>query len=54
MKKIKTKSKDSIYAEYRKILEMPHLSKKQIDVMRDNLKALAVAICEHVWNKKFY
>jgi hypothetical protein len=54
MKKIKIRTKDSIYDEYRKILEMPDLSKKQIDVMRYNLKILAMAICEHVWRKKFY
>lgn len=55
MKKyIKPKSEDLIYRQYRVILKKPHLSLKEFDGMRLNLKMLAETICEHVWKKKFY
>jgi len=48
------KEKADIYSKYRQILDMPHLTNRQIDQMRKNLGLLARAICEHVWHKKFY
>lgn len=44
----------NIYDKYRKILEMPNHTDKEIEEMRHNLKLLAMTICEHVWKKKFY
>jgi len=49
-----TIKKVSIYNEYRRVLEMPKLTDKEIEEMRDNLKLIATTICEHVWKKKFY
>jgi len=55
MNKQKTKTKkESIYNEYRRILEKPDLSNKEIEEMRDNLRLIATTICEHVWKKKFH
>jgi hypothetical protein len=48
------KRNKDIYDRYREILEMPHLTPKEIDRMRQNLLAIARAVCEHVWKKKFY
>jgi hypothetical protein len=50
----KTKAKKDIYDQYRETLEMPKLTRQEIDRMRENLRAIARAICEHVWKKKFY
>ena len=47
-------SASGIYARYREILERPDLSRKEIDEMRENVRLLAQAICEHVWGKKLY
>ena len=44
----------SISDKYRKILEMPNLTDKEIKEMRHNVKLLTTNICEHVWKKKFY
>lgn len=44
----------NIYDKYRKILETPNLTEKEIEEMRRNMKLLAMIICEHVWKKKFY
>jgi hypothetical protein len=52
--KSRNKTKKDIYDRYREVLEMPHLTPQEIDRMRVNLNALARAICEHVWKKKFY
>lgn len=49
----KNKKKD-IYDKYRRILEMPDLSDKEVEEMRKNLKLIAQTICEYVWGKKFY
>lgn len=49
----KTASK-SIYDKYRKILENPELTEKEVEEMRHNLRLVATAICEHVWQKKFH
>lgn len=49
----KTTTKN-IYDKYRKILEMPNLTDKEIDDMQRNMKDIAITICEHVWKKKFY
>lgn len=49
----KTTNKN-ICDKYRKILEMPNLTDKEIDEMRHNLKLVATTFCEHVWKKKFY
>ena len=48
------KGQSDIYARYREILEMPDLPRKEIDEMRENVRLLAQAICEHVWGKKLY
>ncbi len=48
------KRKVDIYEKYRSILKMPGLTNKEIDEMRKHLGLLAQAICEHVWEKKFY
>jgi hypothetical protein len=50
----KSRKKASIYDRYRRILNMPDLTNKEIDGMRNNLSLLAQTICEHVWGKKFY
>jgi hypothetical protein len=52
--KRKPKAKQDIYIKYRTILERPNLTEREIDQMRENLTAIARAICEHVWKKKFY
>jgi len=49
----KTTTKN-IYDKYRKILEMPNLTDKEIEEMRSNMKLLTMSICEHIWKKKFY
>jgi len=48
------KEKTGIYEKYRRILNMPNLTNKEIDVMRKHLGLLAQTICEHVWGKRFY
>ncbi len=48
------KRKVDIYEKYRRILKMPGLTNKEIDVMRKHLGLLAQTTCEHVWEKKFY
>jgi hypothetical protein len=48
------KKKDSVYDKYRRILDMPNLTKREIDEMRKSMTLLARTICEHVWGKKFY
>lgn len=52
--KAKSKKGRDAYSHYREMLGMPHVSKKQIDEARANLQAIARAVCEHVWGKKFY
>jgi hypothetical protein len=42
------------YLLYREKLKMRKLTKKQIDEMRQTMQAIARAVCEHVWGKKFY
>jgi hypothetical protein len=46
--------KADIYEKYRRILNMPNLTNKEIEGMRKHLCLLAQTICEHVWGKKFY
>jgi hypothetical protein len=46
--------KPDIYEKYRRILNTPSLTNKEIDEMRKHLTLLAQTICEHVWRKKFY
>ncbi len=48
------KKKVDIYEKYRRILKMPGLTNKEIDVMRRHLGLLAQTTCEHVWKRKFY
>jgi len=48
------KGKLSIYDRYRQILDMPDLTDKEIDQMRNHLDLLVRTVCEHVWKKKFY
>lgn len=43
-----------LYNQYRKELNMPNLTEKEIDEMRKNIKLIAMTICEHVWKKKFH
>jgi len=49
-----SRGKAGIYDKYRRILNRPELTNKEIDEMRNNLSLLARTICEHVWGKKFY
>jgi hypothetical protein len=46
--------KEDIYNKYRRLLEMPNLTKSEIDEMRRHVILLAQTICEHVWGKDFY
>ncbi len=46
--------KENIRDSYRRILEMPDLTDKDIDDMRQHVILLAQTICEHVWGKEFY
>jgi len=46
--------KADIYEKYRRILNMPRLTNKEIEEMRKHLTLLAQTICEHVWGEKFY
>lgn len=46
--------KEDIYVKYRRVLEMPDLTKTEIDQMRVHVILLAQTVCEHVWGKKFY
>lgn len=41
-------------ARYRELLNRPELSKKEIEQIRQTLRAIARAVCEHVWNQEFY
>jgi len=54
MKKNSKLKKKNIYNEYRRILQQPNLTDKEIDKIRSNMVLLAQAVCEHVWKKKFY
>ena len=47
-------NRSDIYAKYREILEMPDLTRKEVDKMRESIRLIAQSICEHVWGKKFY
>jgi tRNA C32,U32 (ribose-2'-O)-methylase TrmJ len=49
-----SRKKDSIHDRYRRILNRPGLTDREIDEMRKNLSLFAQTICEHVWGKKFY
>jgi len=53
-KDTKKTTNKNIYDEYRKILEQPELSDKEIEEARHNIRQVAIVICEHVWKKKFY
>jgi len=46
--------KKDIREFYREVLNMPGLTDKEIDQMRQNVVRLARAVCEHVWGRKFY
>lgn len=46
--------KEDIYDKYRRVLEMPNLTKPEIDEMRKHVILLAQTIREHVWGKDFY
>jgi len=46
--------KKNICNEYRKSLDAPNLTEKEVEEIRHNLKLVATAICEHVWKKKVY
>ena len=48
------KHQASIYATYRRIFRRTDLTDKEIDAMRNPVILLAQAICEHVWEKKFF
>jgi hypothetical protein len=48
------RKKASIYEKYRRILNMPDLTNKEIDEMRKRISLLTQTICEHIWGKKFY
>lgn len=50
----KLRRRENIHDAYRRILEMPQLTDKEIDEMRKHVVLLAQTICEHVWGKKFY
>lgn len=50
----KSKKGRDVYTLYRDKLRMPQLTKRQINEIRANLRAVAHAVCEHVWRKKFY
>jgi len=52
--KRKPKANKDIYNQYRAILERPALTEREIDQMRENMRAIARAVCEHVWKKKVY
>jgi hypothetical protein len=53
--KVKKKEKRGIiYDKYRRILNRPTLTEREIDEMRNHTRLLARTICEHVWGKKFY
>ena len=52
--KRRRKSQPDIYTHYREILELPDLSRREIDEMRENVRLLAQAVCEHVWGRKLY
>jgi hypothetical protein len=49
----KTRKKD-IHDFYREVLQMPDLTDREIDQIRQNVIRLARAICEYVWGRKFY
>ena len=49
----KMKKKD-ICDKYRRVLEKPDLSNKEVAEIRKNLRLIAQTVCEHVWGKKFY
>ena len=47
-------SDQNMYDKYRRILEMPNLTDKEIGDMHHHMKLLAITICEHVWKKQLY
>ena len=46
------KKKKSIYLKYREILELPKLTDEEIDIMRKNVRLLALSLVEHVLKTK--
>jgi hypothetical protein len=39
---------------YHKMPQVPDLTDREIDDMRQHVIRIARAICEHVWGKRFY
>jgi cytochrome P450 len=55
MKRKRTPKKlPTIHDRYRKALAKPELSAREIEEMREHVRRLARAICEHVWQEKFF
>jgi hypothetical protein len=52
--KQKRKRSDDRNSRYRELLKRPDLSKKEIEQIRQTLRAIARAFCEYVWNQQFY
>lgn len=46
--------KTSTAEMYRRLLRMPTLKDFEVEEIRKNVQAIARAVCEHVWGKKFY
>lgn len=39
---------------YRDLLEQPDVSTEEIEQIRQTLRAIARAVCEHIWHQEFY
>jgi hypothetical protein len=49
-----SRKRHDVYAHYREKLNLPKLTNREIDEIRQRLQEIARAICEHVWNEKFF
>lgn len=47
-------SKREVDDLYRKLLNAPDLTRKEIDEIRRHVQRIAQTICEHVWGKKVF
>jgi hypothetical protein len=49
---MRRKKKKTIYEKYRMILRKPHISNDEIDIMRKNIRLIALSLVEHVLKTK--
>jgi hypothetical protein len=50
----KREETENIADAYRRLLRKPKLSQSTVEETRKHVQAIALAVCEHVWGKKFH